>query len=338
MRGDQNIIKLSESFVRLRITYLRDQDIGLFAYDYDQTWMSFFLDADARIYCRYGSRDATSADSHNSATGLLATMRRVLALHQEESAKEKPEHKLPPPVRPGDLPGIRALNYGGSCIRCHMVNEAFLAQKRKEGKLDVWFYPPPDNIGLQLDKIEGDLVRAVTPESLADNAGLKAGDRIRHANGSRVLTHADLQFVLNGLENKSKLTLEVERDGKPVTADLELDGDWRRSDVTWRKSVRIMTYRALPVAGALAPLPAADRMKHQIAEGDLALRVIYVTPPIQQLGFRQNDVIVAFDGKRQPPAYKVPQLFFYLDHKSGDKVEVTLLRDGKEEMLTLTLP
>ena len=331
-------MKLSDSFVRLRITLLRGVNIGLFAYDYDQTWMSFFLDADARIYSRYGCRDASSADSFNSAEGLLHTMRQVLAVHKEASGQEKPPHQLPPPVRPADLPELQALGYGGSCVRCHMVNEALLARKRKEGKPDaLWLYPLPDNVGIQLDPKEGNLVRGILADSFAGKAELQAGDRIRTANGTRVLTMADLQFVLNGLEARSKLALEIERDGKPLQAELDLDGDWRRSDVTWRKSIRIMTNRALPFTSVLAPLPPADRAKHKIEPDNLALRVIFATPQVQQAGFRKDDIVVAFDGKRKLP-YQKPQLFFYLDHKSGDKVEVTLLRDNKEETVTVVVP
>ena len=65
------------------MTYLRGANIGLFEYDYDQTWMSFFLDADGRVISRYGSRDSTSADSHNTPAGLRNTMHEVLAAHQE---------------------------------------------------------------------------------------------------------------------------------------------------------------------------------------------------------------------------------------------------------------
>jgi len=81
--------------VLLRMTYLRGVNIGLFAYDFDQTWMAFFMDADLRIYCRYGSRDATSADAHNSAEGLLHSMKRVPAVHKEETANPKPAPMLP---------------------------------------------------------------------------------------------------------------------------------------------------------------------------------------------------------------------------------------------------
>lgn len=340
MRGDARILSLSEEFVRLRITLLRGVNIGLFVYDYDQTWMSFFLDADLRIYSRYGSRNAKASDSHNSAEGLLHTMRQVLALHKEENAQPKPPPQLPPKTTPADLPGLTALNYGGSCVRCHMVHEAQYAQQRKAGVLQqesLWLYPLPDNLGMQLDMKLGNVIKEVMPGSFADKAGLQAGDHIRSANGTRVLTIADLQFVLNSLEGSSKLAVEVERDGNPLSAGLDLDGDWKRWDVSWRKSIRLMTWRNAPFTRLLTTLQPKEREKHGIAAGELGLRLVADSPDAQKLGLRKDDVIVAFDGKRKLP-YVNPALTMYLEHKSGESMDITFLRDGTERTVTLLVP
>src|SRR5438034_469661 len=97
------------------------------------TWMSFFLDADGRILSRYGSRDSKSADSHNTAAGLLNTMREVLAVHQEVGRQTQPEYKMPR-KRPADVPTYAKL-YGNSCGRCHMMNEAKWEQARADGTM-----------------------------------------------------------------------------------------------------------------------------------------------------------------------------------------------------------
>jgi hypothetical protein len=339
VRSDENIVKLSEEFVRLRLTYLRGVNIGLFAYDYDQTWMGFFLDADCRIYSRYGSRSAAASDSHNSAEGLLHTIRQVLAVHKEEITRDLPPVKLPKTV-PADLPGLHALGHGGSCVRCHMVHEALYNQKQKDGTFGpsaLWLYPLPDNVGLKLDPKLGNVVREVVADSFADTAGMKPGDRLRSANGTRVITIADLQFVLNGLDATSKLTLDLERDGRLATATLELEGDWKRWDVTWRKSVRLTTWRAAPLTRQWIGLHPKDRADLGVAEGNLALRVLGDTPDGQKLGLRKEDVIVAFDGKRKVSLVN-PALYMYLEHKSGDKMEITFLRDRKEQTVTLVVP
>ena len=53
--------------------------------------------------------------------------------------------------------------------------------------------------------------------------------------------------------------LDIDRDGHPVTTELALDGDWRRWDVSWRKSIRLLTWRAAPALRFLQPVPAAER-------------------------------------------------------------------------------
>ncbi|MBY0523638.1 MAG: PDZ domain-containing protein [Gemmataceae bacterium] len=324
----------------LRMTYLRGVNVNLFTYDYDQTWMAFFMDADLRIYSRYGSRDAASADAHNSAEGLLHTMKRVLEVHKEESANEQPAPMLPKALVPAEMPGLSALGYGGSCVRCHMVHEAKIYQKRKEGKLelaDMWLYPLPDNIGMQIDPKVGNVVRAVTPNSFAAKAGLKEGDHVHRANGTRILTIADIQFVLSSLEPKSKLTLEVQRGSKLLKAEMELEGDWRRWDVSWRKSIRLLSNRWSQLPRSLKAIPAEERTKLGIKDGDLGLRLLNNVAEAQKAGLQKDDVLVAFDGKRSV-IYRQAHLYMYLEHKSGDKMEVTYVRDGKEATATLIVP
>src|SRR5436190_12324443 len=132
------------------MTYMRDVNIALFEYDYDMTWMSFFLDADARIYTRYGSRDHSASDSHNTSAGLRHTMKEVLALHEEESVLPR-EPYTPPKLKPADIPAYKKM-YAGSCGRCHMLNEAKWEQQRQDGTMKAgafFFYPLPENIGIK---------------------------------------------------------------------------------------------------------------------------------------------------------------------------------------------
>ena len=60
------------------------------------------LDPDGRIICRFGSRDHTASDSHNTPAGLLHTMREVLTVHKEESAKPKAAYTMPQ-KQPNDI-------------------------------------------------------------------------------------------------------------------------------------------------------------------------------------------------------------------------------------------
>src|SRR5205823_13416877 len=76
---------LADRFVRVRLTRIDTEDLNLFEFDYDLTFMVFFLDAAGRVYARYGGRDATSADSRQSLAGLAYTTQSVLRTHERPS-------------------------------------------------------------------------------------------------------------------------------------------------------------------------------------------------------------------------------------------------------------
>src|SRR5206468_3529977 len=152
----------------------------------------------------------------------------VLDVHKEESNKPKTPYTMPKQT-PNDIPTYNRM-YGNSCGRCHMINEAKWEQQRADHTMKpgaFFLYPLPETIGIKLDTTKGNKVKEVRANTLAEKAGVRAGDIIRSANGSRILTCADVQYVLNKLEPGSKLTLLVERKGRTFDIDIELTGNWR---------------------------------------------------------------------------------------------------------------
>src|ERR1051325_10124090 len=159
---DQRFAKLSDEFIVLRMSHMRGVNINLFQFDYNENWMGFFLDADGRIYARYGSVDPETRESRNSVDGLLHSMKAVLTIHGAEKAKgTMPPVKPLPVYRPEEIPAMPAQAKNG-CIECHMVQTAMNSQHLKEGKSPreaFWAYPPPDNIGIKLDSKRGNVIR-----------------------------------------------------------------------------------------------------------------------------------------------------------------------------------
>src|SRR5438132_277570 len=97
---DPKFAKLSEDFVLVRMSHMRGVDIGLFDFDFNENWMGMFLDADGRVYARYGSVDPDTRVRHNTVEGLAHTMEAVLDSYKKETAKERPAYKPPPAFRP----------------------------------------------------------------------------------------------------------------------------------------------------------------------------------------------------------------------------------------------
>jgi serine protease Do len=70
---------------------------------------------------------------------------------------------------------------------------------------------------LGVDGKTGVVVVSVQPESAASDAGLKPGDLIRQVDGKLVSGPETVRDAIRGSKPGAKLTIEVERDGKPKT-------------------------------------------------------------------------------------------------------------------------
>src|SRR5581483_4850319 len=90
------------------------------------------------------------------------------------------------------------------------------------------------------------------------------------------------------------------------------------------------------------PLPAEDRKAASLPETGMALRVKYAggqSGPhgaARKAGFREGDILISFDDKID--LHRETDLLAYAvtHHKPGDRVRVTVLRDGKK--IDLMLP
>src|ERR1043166_4656332 len=67
---DSPLGKAMSEYVCVRITRMDDVDIGLFDRDWNNAIYYFALNADERIYMRYGGREAQSPDTYNSVESL----------------------------------------------------------------------------------------------------------------------------------------------------------------------------------------------------------------------------------------------------------------------------
>ena len=92
----EKINDVADNFVRVRLTRIDGEDLNLFEFDYDLTFMVFFLNAEEQVYARYGGRDAKDADNRLSLAGLRYTMQSVLQMHQREQKEFAPRsHEAP---------------------------------------------------------------------------------------------------------------------------------------------------------------------------------------------------------------------------------------------------
>jgi predicted metalloprotease with PDZ domain len=341
------VAELAKQFVCVRVQSMNGQNIQLFQFESDLTWMAFFLDAQDRIYARYGGRDDSDAESYLTQKSLVKVMRDVLALHKTGAIQSSRHEPAATPFRsPEEIPRLRqrlaARKAGQHCIHCHDVKMAELEHHQQLGtfaKEMIFTYPPPSTVGLEVDPDEQNRVRVVKPESPAARAGLRPGDVLQKLDGQRLLSVADLARVLELAPAEARLLLELQRDGRTVRTALALQGDWRRTaDPSWRASV----YVAGPNAGFWAvPLSDDEKRKAGISAENLALRVSFLFPgqatPVKA-GLRLDDVVIELDGLRRPLTARQLHAHCQMNHTYGDKVPLVILRGGQEMKLTLELP
>lgn len=229
---DEELKELLAKFVCVRLTRMNDIDIGLFQFDYDLTWMCFFLDGGDRIYSRYGGRDEGPAEGRLSLAGLKHTMRQVLADHQQPA-----EFHAPRSPRPAHEIFTRARG----CMHCHNVWEGLRDQARKDGTFDaasLWVYPLPEKLGLKLDVTRGNLVIEVTPQTPGAHAGLQAADELTQIEGMTIRSQADVMHALHLAPHEGTIRVHWRRAGQAQDALLDLTRGWKQTDLSWRASMR----------------------------------------------------------------------------------------------------
>lgn len=321
LENDPQLQRLLNSFVRVRIVGTNGLDLSLFEFDTDQSFCVFFFNADRTLYGRYGTRsDRTEWKNDVSVAGLGKTMEAVLRIHQQypknrDSLVPKQASK-PKYATPESIPSLakrftNKLDYEGnvvkSCIHCHMIGESIrediLASTGKIPEKMLFPFPHPKIIGLIPDPTECSTIREVTPDSVAFNASLKPGDQIKSMNGQKIVSIADMQWVLHNLPNeKTQVDVEFTRDEKTQLLTIRLPEGWKaQENISWRASTWAL--RRIGLGGmSLKPTSKEERDALGIPDNKMAIRVQHVGAYephniAMKAGVIKDDVIVSFNDR-----------------------------------------
>lgn len=320
--------------MRVRLTRIDNQDLNLFEFDYDLTFMVFFLNAEEDVYARYGGRDAEGPDARQSLQGLRYTMQSVLQMHQAAKKAFAPKSQDGPKYL-GDF----AVGRRRGCLHCHQVREILNDQLQKKGNWSrdlIWRYPLPDNLGLVLESNRGNVIKEVRDLSPAASAGLYSGDLLQRLGQVPVHSFADTQFALDQAPPSGSIPIVWRRGEQVVEGNLELPQGWRRSDITWRPSLQ----RLVPAARLYGTDLTADEKKALgLRSTQLAFRQKESVPAqARQAGIRPGDIILGVDDKHLDNMDVIDFLTYVRrNYLIGDRVTVNLLRAGKRLNLPMTL-
>jgi serine protease Do len=315
---------------------MRGVDLDLFDFDYDLTWMGFFLHPDGIVYGRYGGRDADSADSRVSLAGLCYALETALAQHRRTETRHPPLQTKPPRTVE-QYPATRRLPER-ACIHCHQVYDLRRESLQMAGKWrldELWVYPLPENIGLTLDIDRGDRVARVAADSPAARAGIQAGDRLLTVNEQSIASFADLQYALHRAPARGTLNIAWQHENQTRKAELALPEGWRKTDLSWRWSLRGVDP---PPWVQGDDLSVEEKKALGLSAKRLAFRQgPFVSAPARQAGIRQNDIILGVDGKALDMSERQFGAYIRLNYRVGDRVTYNVLRRGKRLDLPLKL-
>lgn len=305
------------------------------------TFAVFFLDAQERVYARYGGRDSKNADNRQSLEGLRHTMESVLEMHGRETKQFAPKAGDGAPKHIRDYPregeGAGAGAERG-CMHCHQVKEILDRKLVADGlwtRDKTYRYPLPENLGFRLEVNRGNVVESVRDDSPADRVGMEPGDVIQRIGDVPIHSFGDATFALDRAPATGKLAMTVLRGERSMTATLALEEGWRKTDIRWRQSLRRFVPN-LPLYGD--DLTAPERQALGLSEKQLAFRQKPRVPSrAEQAGFRGGDIIL---GPSEPPLEMgVNDFLYYIQREFlvGDKIEISILREGKAMKIPVVL-
>ncbi len=169
----------------------------------------------------------------------------------------------------------------------------------------------------------GALVQNVTPGGPAEKAGLKAGDVIRKYNGQTISDSGQLVALVTETNPGSVVTLEVLRNGKPLTLRITL-GE-RTSALGVKASVGKLSTQGTLRGVTVQTLTPDVREQLDIAPDAPGVGISSLDPssPAAQAGLRQGDVIQEINHQ---PVHSVADFERLAAQAKGD----TLLRINRQ--------
>ena len=250
-RRDPIIRELLDEFVCVRIVQANTIDLTRFQHDFDQSFAAYLMNPDLTIYGRFGTRSGRPEHEDISLEGLRKAMEAALRMHRDYGAvRPSLAGKQVQQARyrtPRDYPSLsgkygEAIDYEGktakSCMHCHQVREAerLVYRTAREPIPDEVLFPYPDPavLGLEMDPKAMATVERVTPGSLAERAGLRAGDEITTPGGATAAVDRRPPVGPPQRPGRHEAAGKVRRAGEAVDVSLDLPEGWRRGDISWR--------------------------------------------------------------------------------------------------------
>jgi serine protease Do len=327
---------------------MRGIDLARYRFDYDLTFAMVLMHPDGHVYHRYGGRDVRSADVWLSQASFATLLETTLEEHDVYDESPSPPDAADA-LRLEEVPAFAAKDQG-KCIHCHSVLESLYRQRKADDELrdeDLWVFPSPARIGIDLDRDDQRSVTRVDEGSPAARAGLRVGDRIMRIGATPIATASDVMHALDQVPALGgEVAVQLRRGKTNPTLSLQLEAGWRTGtplSFSWR-----------PLKWALDPVPGfggavlsdADRKTAGLADEPFAFRIDYFVTwgPRQDAGraaraagLRDGDVVYRVADQRIFESIDHFHTWWRLTRTPGEQVVLRYSRDGERGEATLTV-
>ena len=319
---------------------MKNVDLNIMSFDYGLTFAALLMNADGKVYSRFGGRDSKDPMTWISMKVLINLMKAVEKEHKKYL--KNPNFKKPPKKTIADFPAYRKKLQKSKCVHCHQIHDAMQLQLRADGKWtkeSLWYYPEPKRVGIEFNKTDQNEILEIIKSSAASKAGLKKGDVITEVNGQKNFSISDFMHALENTPNKSeKIKITYERKGKEKTTTIKTMDNWKEvhyQEYAWRPTLWPLS----PKPGFGGPILKDHELKNYgLKKGTFAFKVRYIVTwgdnsytgrNAMKAGIRRGDLILSVDGKSDFKDMKHFHAWFRFTRKIGSTVTFKVMRKGK---------
>jgi serine protease Do len=209
---------------------------------------------------------------------------------------------------------------------------------------------------LKLKEEKGVEVTMVDQDAPAGKAGIKEHDVILTLNGAPVESEAQLKRMIHETPPGRTVTLGLSRDGQPMSIKVQLadkrKGNWMMAPKGGDFNIQIPEIHVpdidIPSMNMVVVTSSArsglmvENITPQLGDffgvkngNGILVRSVDKGSRAEKAGFRAGDVIVKVDDE---PVHDTSDFSHAVKARSGDSVNVGVIREKKEQHLTLPLP
>lgn len=209
---------------------------------------------------------------------------------------------------------------------------------------------------LKLKEEKGVEVNFVDPDAPAGKAGIKEHDVILSMNGSAVESAAQLRRMIHETPPGRVVTFGISRDGQPVTVKVQLADKHKEFAFVGPKpgdihvnipeihvpDIDIPSMNMVVVTSSARSGLMVENITPQLGEffgvkngNGVLVRSVEKGSRAEKAGFRAGDVIVKVNDQ---PVHDTSDFSHAVRSRNGNSVNVAVMRDKKEQNLSLSLP